>query len=87
MLGFTGIALIFLTHSLKILAFQNNQTIKIVDGFDTIRQSRGVSVEPNAIINELFAQAPVLASNEKVVSMLSYKKDSYKKFMTNDESS
>lgn len=89
MLCFTGLVVIFISQVLEIICVQNNQTIKIVDGFNALRQKRGEIVEPNNFINGLFSQASDLSLNEKEksVKLLGYKKEAHRNFLTNDDSS
>jgi hypothetical protein len=90
MLCFTRLVFFILSQiTIGILCEQkHSQTIKIVKGFDTLRQSRGENVEPNNLINEIFSRASAMSSNEteKTATMLSYNKEKYHQFMTNDQS-
>jgi hypothetical protein len=90
MLCFTRLVFFILSQiTLGILCEQkDSQTIKIVNGFDTLRQSRGEKVEPNSLINEIFSKASAIPSNEteNFGRMLSYNKEKYHQFMTSDQS-
>ena len=75
--------------TLGILCEQKDtQAIKIVSGINKLRQLRGENVEPNSLINEIFSRASAMSSNEteQTATMLSYNKEKYHKFMTNDQS-
>jgi hypothetical protein len=89
MLCFTGLVVVFISQVLEIICVQNNQTIKIVDGFNTLRQKRGEIVDPGNFINDLFLQASDKSLNEKEKSLTlsGYKKEAQRKFLTNDDSS
>jgi hypothetical protein len=90
MLCFTRLVFFILSQiTLGILCEQkDSQTIKIVNGFDTLRQLRGENVEPNSLINEIFSRASSMSSNEtdRTATLLAYNKEKYHKFMTNDQS-
>jgi hypothetical protein len=90
MLCFTRLVFFILSQiTLGILGEQKNgQAIKIVNGFDTLRQLRGENVEPNSLIYDLFSRASLMSSNEtdRTATLLAYNKEKYHKFMTNDQS-
>ncbi len=90
MLCFTRLVIFILSQiTVGVISGQNNsQTIKIVKGFETLRQLRGENVEPNSFIYDLFSRASSMSSNEtdKTATLLAYNKEKYHKFMTNDQS-
>ena len=88
MLCFTRLVIFILSQiTVEVICRKNkSQTIKIVKGFDTLRQLRGENVEPNSFIYGLFSRASAMSSNETedIGTLLSSHKEKYYQFMTDD---